>query len=72
MDAIAQQLPFEPTIATGKRKQLRQNRTAAWELRVGDFRVLYDVDDRVQIVAIVMIGEKRGNALFARGKRKDK
>jgi mRNA-degrading endonuclease RelE of RelBE toxin-antitoxin system len=39
--------------------------------RIGDFRVLYDVDQQVRIVAIKRIGEKRGNAFYIRGQQED-
>lgn len=71
LDAVTRQLPFEPTVATPKRKRLRPNRTAEWELRIGDFRVFYDVDDQVRVVAVALVGEKRGNQLFVRGQRKE-
>lgn len=70
LDTVARKLPFEPTVATPKRKRLRPNRTAEWELRIGDFRVFYDVNDQVQVVAVILVGEKQGNELFARGQRK--
>jgi mRNA-degrading endonuclease RelE of RelBE toxin-antitoxin system len=40
-------------------------------LRIGDFRVLYNVDDQVLIVDIQRIGEKRGNAIFFEGRKDD-
>jgi mRNA-degrading endonuclease RelE of RelBE toxin-antitoxin system len=52
-------------------KLLRPNATADWELRIGDFRVLYDVDQQVLIVAIKRVGEKRGNTLYFRGQKED-
>lgn len=30
-----------------------------WRLRVGDYRVLYDIDDNAQTVTIVHIGHRR-------------
>jgi mRNA-degrading endonuclease RelE of RelBE toxin-antitoxin system len=71
LDGIDQQLRYQPTVETRNRKQLRPNPTAAWELRIGDFRVLYDVDEQVSIVEIKRIGEKRGNVLFVRGQQED-
>ena len=71
LDGIDQQLRYQPTVETRNRKQLRPNTTAAWELRIGDFRVLYDVDEQVSIVEIKRIGEKRGNVLFFRGQQED-
>lgn len=70
-DAILQRLRHEPTQENRNRKQLRSNRTATWELRVGQYRVLYDVDVTVRIVAIQRIGEKRGNQFFFKGQQED-
>jgi mRNA-degrading endonuclease RelE of RelBE toxin-antitoxin system len=71
LDGIERRLCHEPTVATRHRKRLRPNSTAKWELRLGDFRVLYDVETQVQIVEIKRIGEKRGNALLFRGAREE-
>lgn len=56
-------------MANRNRKELRPNSTAAWELRIGNFRVFYDPDEIIQIVGIVRIGEKRGNRVFFRGEQ---
>jgi mRNA-degrading endonuclease RelE of RelBE toxin-antitoxin system len=71
LDRIDQQLRYEPTLETRNRKHLRPNATAEWELRIGDFRVLYNVDEQVLIVDIQRIGEKRGNAFFFQGRKDD-
>jgi mRNA-degrading endonuclease RelE of RelBE toxin-antitoxin system len=43
---------------------------AAWELRIAEFRVFYNVEEQVQIVEIKRIGEKEGNTfLFADSRR---
>jgi mRNA-degrading endonuclease RelE of RelBE toxin-antitoxin system len=71
VDGIDTNLLHEPTVETRNRKRMRSNNYAEWELRVGDFRILYDVDTSVRIVEIQRIGEKRGNAFFFRGRRTD-
>lgn len=71
IDGIERQLRYEPTVETRNRKQMRLNETAEWELRIGDFRVLYNVDGQVRIVEVQRIGEKRGNAFFFRGRKTD-
>ncbi len=71
LDGIDRQLRYQPTVETRHRKQMRSNTIAAWELRIGNFRVLYDVDKEVSIVEIQRIGEKRGNAFFFRGREED-
>jgi mRNA-degrading endonuclease RelE of RelBE toxin-antitoxin system len=61
-------LRFEPTEASRRMKVTRPNPIAAWELRLGDYRVLYDVDENPRIVTVQVIGEKRGNRLIVGGK----
>jgi mRNA-degrading endonuclease RelE of RelBE toxin-antitoxin system len=58
IDAIAVQLSQQPDHPTRHRKVLEKNELAPWELRVGDFRVFYDVDHDAGKVIIVGIGEK--------------
>jgi mRNA-degrading endonuclease RelE of RelBE toxin-antitoxin system len=53
------------------RKRLRPNETAEWELRIGKFRVFYDVDHTVRIVAIEAIAEKKGDSLFFQGEERE-
>jgi mRNA-degrading endonuclease RelE of RelBE toxin-antitoxin system len=66
-DAIAAQLCYEPTVPTRHRKKLQTNPIATWELRVGDWRVLYDVDENLGEVKIVAIGRKIRDKLIIRG-----
>jgi mRNA-degrading endonuclease RelE of RelBE toxin-antitoxin system len=70
-DGIYENLEYEPTVETRHRKRLRPNATAEWELRIGKFRVFYDVAEAVRIVAIEAIAEKKGSALFFQGEEKD-
>jgi hypothetical protein len=44
------------------------NPAAPWELRIGDFRVFYEIENDTT-VKIVSIGHKEHNDLFIRGKR---
>ncbi len=69
--AIETQLQYEPMAETRNRKRLRPNDVAEWELRVGKFRVLYNVDNRTLTVRIEVIGFKVGNLLFVQGKRRE-
>ena len=71
IDAIDAQLIYEPALETRNRKRMRPNPYAEWELRSGDFRVLYNVDDQVHIVEIERVGEKRGDAFYFRGQEED-
>ena len=65
---VEQQLMHEPTKETRNRKPLRPNELSQWELRVGDFRVFYDVDVDKEETLIKAVGEKEHNKLYIRGK----
>lgn len=62
------QLSDQPLSATKNRKSLRENPIATWELRVGKFRVFYDVDESKRVVAVVSVGHKEHDVLLIRGK----
>jgi mRNA-degrading endonuclease RelE of RelBE toxin-antitoxin system len=70
LDAIEAQLRYEPTIETRNLKRLRPNQMAEWELRVGKFRIFYDVDNQMRIVSLEAIGLKIGSNMFFRGKER--
>ena len=65
---IALLLTRDANVETGRRKPLRPNRLATWELRIDDYRVFYDLeeDDEVKVVAV---GHKEHNDLYIRGKK---
>jgi mRNA-degrading endonuclease RelE of RelBE toxin-antitoxin system len=65
------QLTPEPATETRNRRRLRPNQLAEWALRIGNFRVFYDVLTVEAIVKVVAIGEKRGNVLYIRGEKFD-
>jgi addiction module RelE/StbE family toxin len=62
--SIEKQLRYEPTKETRNRKPLIglippwDHLEPVWELRVGDYRVFYDVDDEAAIVKIRAIRYK--------------
>ena len=59
LDAIDERLAFEPTQETRNRKRMDENSLdAGFELRVGDLRVYYDVDERARVVNVLAIGIK--------------
>lgn len=69
LDAIEQQLAYEPNQKTRNRKALRipNSLNATWELRCGmnnRYRIFYDVavDDR--LVIVLAVGRKLGNRLM--------
>ncbi len=66
-DAIDVQLRNEPTRPTRNRKPIEDNPLAPWELRVGDFRVFYDVNVEEETVVILAVGHKVHNKLFIDG-----
>ena len=67
VSAIATQLKDEPLTATRHRKQMKSNLIATWELRIGDFRAYYDVDEERELVLIRAVGVKHHNRLFIGG-----
>lgn len=66
--AIREQLVHQPTVATRNRKLLTAPRPSfereppLWELRVGSYRVFYDVDGATQIVFVRAVREKPPHA----------
>jgi mRNA-degrading endonuclease RelE of RelBE toxin-antitoxin system len=77
IDAIENQLKHQPDVTTRNRKPLRPNDLATWELRIGRFRVFYDIfcseieitqagepqQEATPIVSILAVGVKKGNRL---------
>jgi mRNA-degrading endonuclease RelE of RelBE toxin-antitoxin system len=66
-DAIAVQLTDQPAQPTRNRKPLEENALAPWELRVGNFRVFYDVKPDEELVVVVAVGHKQHNVLYIGG-----
>jgi mRNA-degrading endonuclease RelE of RelBE toxin-antitoxin system len=81
LDEVQAQLTHQPTLPTRRRKFLRPNALAQWELRVGDMRVFYDVEEAVEseskseeksaIVIVKAVGIKERNVLRIGGVRID-
>lgn len=69
MAAVESQLTRDANRPTRNRKKLRPNPIANWELRVGEFRVFYNVDAHARVVSVEAIGFKIGNVLFIRNER---
>lgn len=67
LDGIDKNLKYQPNHQTRNRKPMRSNPYAEWELKIGNFRVLYNIESEVYIVEIQKIGQKRGNTFFFRG-----
>jgi mRNA-degrading endonuclease RelE of RelBE toxin-antitoxin system len=67
LDSVEQQLTSQPLMPTRNRKPLRTNDLSSWEMRVGEYRVFYDVDESTKMVTIKAVGRKEHNKLFIRG-----
>lgn len=65
---LESQLRYEPAAETRNRKRLRPNQLAEWELRIGRFRVFFDVDPENRLIKVEAVGYKRGSSLFIHGK----
>jgi mRNA-degrading endonuclease RelE of RelBE toxin-antitoxin system len=69
LDAAELQLSYEPNIETRNRKRMRPNALAPWELRVGNLRVYYDIqEDPESVVVVLAMGVKVRNRVFIGGK----
>lgn len=64
VDAIEEQLAHQPDVPSRNRKLLRralpgwQEPSEVWELRVGEFRVFYDVDSEQEMVWVRAVRRK--------------
>jgi len=75
IDGIITQLTYEPTNETTNRKRLRRFIIATWELRIGKYRVFYEVEINTDIqseytalIVVISVGHKEHNVLYIRGK----
>jgi mRNA-degrading endonuclease RelE of RelBE toxin-antitoxin system len=68
LDAIANFLETDANVESKRRKQLRPNPVAPWELRIGNYRVFYEIRE-AGLVRVLAIGHKVHNELFIRGQR---
>ena len=71
LQEIETQLLHQPEEETRNRKRLRPNVLAEWELRIGFFRVFYEVDAANAMVKIAAVGNKEGNKLLIRGEERE-
>jgi mRNA-degrading endonuclease RelE of RelBE toxin-antitoxin system len=64
LDGVEQQLVDQPTQATKRKKILRglkppwEHVEPVWQLRVGEYRIFYDVDEGSQIVTVRAVRHK--------------
>ncbi len=69
LDEVDMQLQHQPTVETRNRKKMRPNPVAPWELRVGNLRVYYDVEEEPEpTVKILAVGIKERNQVRIGGK----
>lgn len=69
LEAVDEQLSFEPLRETRNRKPMRPNPLAPWELRIGELRVYYDVQVEPQkLVVVLAVGIKERNRVRIGGR----
>ncbi len=65
LDGVDEQLTYQPTVETRNRKIMRPNPLAPWELRIGQLRVYYDVEEEPDpVVVILAVGIKVRNRVW--------
>ena len=68
-DTVDEQLAHQPNVETRNRKPMRPNPIAPWELRIGNLRVYYDIEDSPEnVVTILAVGSKDRNRVLIGGK----
>ena len=68
VDAVDQRLSFEPARENRNRKKMDENSLeAGFELRIGDLRVYYDVDESHRLVHVLAVGEKDRDRILIGG-----
>ncbi len=68
LDVVDEQLVHQPTFETRRRKPMRPNPLAPWELRIGGLRVYYDVEeDPEPVVRIRAVGIKDRHVVLIGG-----
>lgn len=62
LDTVDEQLKYQPLVETRNRKPMEPNSLATWELRIGNLRVYYNVEENtVSVVYIQAVGVKNRN-----------
>ncbi|NEP63106.1 MAG: hypothetical protein F6K31_40405 [Symploca sp. SIO2G7] len=68
IDGVDEQLMYQPTVETRNRKLMRPNPLAPWELRIGDLRIYYDIEEEPEpVVYINAVGIKERNQVRIAG-----
>lgn len=67
-DSVDKQLLDQPAVETRNRKPMRPNPLAPWELRIGNLRVYYDIQEVPETaVTILAVGIKKRNRILIGG-----
>jgi mRNA-degrading endonuclease RelE of RelBE toxin-antitoxin system len=62
LDRVDEQLAHQPWVETRNRKAMRPNPIAPWELRIGNLRIYYDVQEEPEaVVSVLAVGVKERN-----------
>ena len=70
LEAVEASLVHEPSLPAKNRKPMRPNKLATWELRIGSFRVYYDVVVEPEpTVVVVAVGLKEGAKVLIAGEK---
>jgi mRNA-degrading endonuclease RelE of RelBE toxin-antitoxin system len=65
IDAVDRHLSHQPSVASRNRKPMRENPIAKWELRIGNLRAYYEIEETGQpTVNVLAIGVKRRNRVW--------
>ena len=68
LDGVDRNLSHRPLKISRNLKRMRLNLLADWELRLGDLRVYYVVQEEpINRVSVVAVGKKVGNRLYIAG-----
>jgi mRNA-degrading endonuclease RelE of RelBE toxin-antitoxin system len=65
---ILSHLRTDAEVETRKKKRLRPNPLAPWELRLEEFRVFYSIE-KGNSLKVLAVGYKAHNQLFIRGRK---
>ena len=65
LEAVSEQLSHQPAQVTRNRKRLRPNPLAPWQLRVGELRVFYDIEDTPEPTVVILAAGLRWGTSFA-------
>lgn len=70
LNGIAAHLTYDAATENKRRKQLRANPIAPWELRIDHYRIFYKIEHDA-VIKVVAVGCKVHNDLYIRGKKVD-